>query len=138
MKRLALVVVVALVGFGAAFLAFGDEARRGCVVEAPRDPSYSAEFEDPVPMGQGVHVLRVSRDGRPVTGARVCLTVDMVGMSAMGAGEEAREVAPGRYEVSLNLPMAGQWRGTVLVEEQGTTQEVAVPLTFEVTTGHMP
>ncbi len=133
MKRLAVVVVVALVGFGAAFVAFGDAARRGCVVEAPRDPSYSAELEEPVRMGETTHVLRVSRDGRPVSGARVCLTVDMVGMSAMGVGDEAREVAPGRYEVSLHFAMPGPWKGTVLVEEQGASQEVSVPLTFEVT-----
>lgn len=136
MKRLAVLVVIALVGFVAAFVAFRDDARRGCLMEAARDPSYAAEFEEPPRMDVKTQVLRVSRDGSPVTGAHVCLNVDMVGMSAMGVGDEAREISPGRYEVSVNFAMAGPWQGTVLIEEDGSPA-VEVPVMFDVESGAM-
>ncbi len=136
MKRLAAVVVIALVGAAAAFVAFRDDARRGCLTEGTRDPAYAAEFEEPPRMDVKAHVLRVTHEGMPVSGARVCLNVDMVGMSGMGVGNEAREISPGRYEVSLNFAMAGPWEGTVLIEDEGSPP-VEVPVSFDVTSGGM-
>ncbi len=136
MKRLVVVVIIALVGAAAAFVAFRDDARRGCLAEGSRDPSYSAEFEEPPRMDVKTHVLTVSHEGMPVTGARVCMNVDMVGMSAMGVGDEAREISPGRYELSMNFAMAGPWEGVVLIEEEGG-QTIEVPVAFDVTSGGM-
>lgn len=133
MRRLAAVVVLALVGFAAAFVAFGDAARGGCAVQAPPDDAYAAEFEDPVLVGEETHVLRVTRHGEPVSGAWVCVNVEMAGMSGMGASTKGRELAAGRYQVSLSMPMEGTWTGTALVaDEEGDAEMVAVPLTFEV------
>lgn len=133
MRRLAVVVIVSLAGFAAAFMAFGDAARGGCVVQAPEDDAYAAEFEEAVRAGEGTHVLRVTRHGEPVTGARVCVNVEMAGMSGMSASAEGREVASGRYEMPLRLPMAGEWTGTALIaDETGDADVAAVPLAFDV------
>jgi hypothetical protein len=78
--------------------------------------------------------LLVSRSGRPVTGARVCMRLDMGGrgnMSGMGASNVAREVGPGRYEISIRLVMAGYWRGAVIVTE-GERKPVSIPLEIDV------
>ncbi len=133
MKRLAVVVLIALVGFAGAFVVFRGEAEQGCLSEAPRDASYAVEFEEAVRMDEKTHVLLVSRDGNPVTGARVCLNLDMsgMGMSGMGLRDEAEEVSAGRYEVLVNFAMGGPWSGTVLIEEQDGRQ-VTVPIAFDV------
>ncbi|HVL99766.1 MAG TPA: FixH family protein [Egibacteraceae bacterium] len=135
MKRLAVVVVVAVAGFAAAFSAFGDAARRGCVTDAPPDPTYEVAFAGPVHVGEDTHVLGVTRAGDPVTGAWVCVTIEMAGMSAMGASAEAREVGGGHYEVSLPFAMEGTWQGTVLVGAHETVADVGIPVTVEVTAG---
>lgn len=134
MKRLAAVVVVALAGFVAAFVAFGDAARANCVLDAPSDATYSATFEEPVQATEEA-VLRITRDGQPVTGAWACANVAPAASPDASVAAEAREVEPGRYAVSLDLSTAGTWSGTVLVEEDGAHSEVSVPVSFEVVGG---
>jgi len=132
-KRLAIVVVIALAGFAAAFVAFGDAARRNCVLDATSNPAYSAEFDD-VRVGEDTKVLRVVRDGQPVSDAWVCVNVAPAGGSGAGVAAEARELAAGRYGVSLDVTNTGPWRGTVLVEDD-PGHPVAIPVTFEVAGG---
>lgn len=134
MKRLAAVVVVALAGFVAAFVAFGDAARANCVLEAPADATYSATFEEPV-QATGEAVLRITRHGQPVTGAWACATVAPAGSPDASVAAEARQVEPGRYAVPLDFSRPGRWSGTVLVEEEGASSAVSVPVTFEVVGG---
>ncbi len=129
LKRTSLVVVIALVA--AASVGCGNSEHRACQVEGSRDPAYTAQFEEPPRMGLKTHMLLVHRDGEPVSGARVCLNVEMVGMSWMAGNERAREIAPGRYEVSMDFEMAGPWEGTVLIEERGNPT-VEVPVRFDV------
>lgn len=135
MKRLFVVVVIAVAGFAAALVAFGDAARRGCATDAPRDPAYEAALEEPVHVGEPTHILTLTHHGEPVTGAWVCVTVEMAGMTAMAASAEAREVSGGRYEVDLPFAMAGEWQATVLVGEEEAIPHVAVPLSFDVMGG---
>lgn len=122
--------VVALGGFVAAFVAFGDAARANCVLDAPADATYSATFEEPV-AATGDAVLRITRDGHPVTDAWACANVAPGGSPDASVAAEAREVEPGRYAVPLDLSQAGTWSGTVLVEEAASSP-VSVPVTFEV------
>lgn len=121
MRRLAAVVAVALAGFVAALATFDQPPL--CAADAPADPAYRAEF---VPAGDaGGTVVVVTRDGRPVSGARVCLR----GVGAEGGeGVEARETAPGRYGLPGSWGPDDRWRGRVLVSEGGTAPPVAVPV----------
>lgn len=133
MKRLAAVVVIALAGFVAALVQFDSAAARGCLEEPDPDPSYSAAFAAPVDTGQDAHVLLLSRDGRPVSGTDVCLGTEMEGMTGMGMSAEARELAPGRYEVPVRFHMPGTWEVVVAVGREGGTPEVAIPMKVDVT-----
>lgn len=130
-RRLLLVTVLALVGFVAALLRFGQAAEQGCIAQAKPHPAYEVELVEPIEFTQTTYELVVLRNGRPVTGARVCLDAAMRGMSAMGLNDEAEEVAPGRYELYLPFQMPGPWEASVLVEEPGAAT-VVLPLSFHV------
>jgi hypothetical protein len=47
-KRLATVVVIALIGVAAALVTFSSPKRKGCPLAGSRDASYSARFMGPV------------------------------------------------------------------------------------------
>lgn len=130
MKRLATVVVVSVVAFAAAIAVFSTPQRQGCPLDADRDASYSSRFEGAVSMDESTHVLRVNRDGRPVSGAEVCINTEMVGMSGMGYTAKGRELAPGRYRVGFRFGMAGDYRANVITRKG--TDEVSTPLTVKV------
>lgn len=133
MKRLVVVVTIAVAGFIAAFISFGDAARRDCVLDAPSDPSYSVEFDEPPSEDARVSVLRIVRDERLVTGAEVCVNVSHAGTPATGASAEGVELVGGRYAVVLDATRSGSWEGRVVIMEQGSGDPVAVPVSFEVT-----
>lgn len=130
-----MVVVIAVAGFVAAFVSFSDAARRDCVIDAARDPSYSVEFDEPPSAEAGVSVFRVLRDDRPVTGADVCVNVRHTERAATGANGEGLELAGGRYAVVLDLTTSGQWEGRVVIIEDDAQDPVAVPVSFDVTAG---
>lgn len=130
MKRLAALVVVALAGFVFAVAAFSSPQREGCPLDGAKDDAHSGRFEGPVRIDQTEHVLRVTQDGRPVTGAKVCINTEMVGMSGMGYTAKGRELAPGRYQVRFQFGMAGDYRANVVTRDSGG--EVSIPLTFKV------
>lgn len=130
-RRLVLLAGLAVVAFAAALDTFQDGAQQGCATETETDPSYAVELENPPSTREVAYLLRVSRNGEPVTGAQVCLSADMGGMSGMGVSDDAVEVEPGVYEVEVRFEMAGPWDGTVLVSEGGE-DSVAIPLSFDV------
>ncbi len=130
-QRLLLLAGVAIVAFVFALFSFDQDARQGCVVVSEPDPAYDVELQD-IPSTRVIaYRLAVTRDGDPVTGAQVCLSAAMTGMSAMGVTDDAVEVDTGIYEVAVRFAMAGPWDGTVLVSEGGA-EPIAVPLSFDV------
>jgi len=132
-KRLAAVVVIALAGFVAALVEFDSAVARGCLEEPDPAASYSARFAAPIDTAKDSQVLLLTRDGRPVSAEQVCLSTEMEGMTGMGLSAEARELAPGHYEVPLRFPMAGAWEVTVAVGREGAAPEVVIPLKVDVT-----
>lgn len=130
MRRLLVVVLIALAGFAAAFVAFGDAARTNCVLDGSSDPAYSVAFEEPVSPGQDL-ALQVTRNAEPVTGAWVCASLAPQASPGAAVGAEARELGSGGYAVPLDLSAAGPWSGTVLISEDGSP-EVAVPVHLDV------
>ncbi|HWH33732.1 MAG TPA: FixH family protein [Acidimicrobiales bacterium] len=130
-RRLLVLVVLAAVAFAVALVSLDEDARQACAVEAEEDGTYAVELLDTPSTGETAQRLAVTRQGEPVTGARVCLRAQMVGMEAMTVSDEADEVEPGVYETQLRFEMGGAWEATVLVEDGGTERAVAV--TFDVT-----
>lgn len=130
-RRLLLVTVLALVGFVAALLRFGQAAEQGCIAQTSPHPAYKVELVEPIEFTKTTYELMVLRNGQPVTGARVCLDAARRGMSAMSLNDEAEEVAPGRYELYLPFQRPGPWDASVLVDEPGAAT-VALPLSFHV------
>lgn len=147
MKRLPVAVIVIVVaGLSAALVACGSddenddqkaadrkETRKDCPKGAAKDPSYSGEFEGPVSMDERKHVLKVTRDGRPVSGAQVCINTAMVGMRSMKYSAKGNELAPGRYRVGFKFEMEGTYRGNVVTRQGG--EEVSIPVSVKVPSG---
>jgi len=99
-------------------------------VQAADDPAYSVQVAEPATKAKPVR-LTVTRAGRPLTGAEVCVSSVMVGMEDMKASGHTTEVLPGAYEVDPGFEMKGQWTGTVTISESGRPP-VAKPVTIEV------
>lgn len=129
--RLGLLAVVAAVAFALALGRFSNAAEKGCAQRVAEDPSYQVSFVQLPRVEATAYSLSVTRAGRPVTGAQVCLNAYMQGMSAMATTGAGREVSPGTYEVSLTFLMGGRWAGRVLIAEPGKAV-VAVPLALEL------
>ncbi|MBW3546914.1 MAG: FixH family protein [Actinobacteria bacterium] len=155
---MAVIAVVAVVAFGGAFFVFsgddgpttttagsggaaGSAGEAGedqlCGVEgagpvdgSPYEVTVASEPDPPTPRDTTFEVA-VDRDGQPVSGATVCLSLDMTEMSHEASGGQAEETEPGRYEVGVDFGMRGTWEGAVFVTEPGQTP-VAAPVTFDV------
>ncbi|MDP9420015.1 MAG: FixH family protein [Actinomycetota bacterium] len=129
--RLGVAAVVAVIAFAAAVAAFQGAPEKGCVASGAPDSSYQASFAQPLTVSSNSYELVVTRDGRPVTGARVCLEASMMGMTGMATGQQARETSPGRYEVMVRFAMSGDWEVNVQVSEPGR-KPVTIPLSVTV------
>lgn len=130
MTRLAVVVVIAGAAFVAAIAVFNTPGKRGCPLAADENSSYSSGFVGPVGMDETRHLVRVTHNGRPLAGARVCVNTEMVGMTGMGYSAKGHEVAPGRYRVGFQFGMPGKYRGNVVAKAGG--REVSIPLLLDV------
>lgn len=104
-----------------------------CGSGTPDDRYAVAVQTDPDPPkadGTTFH-LSVTRDGQPVTGAKVCLTADMPDMQHPGVNTLAKEATAGRYDTALKFSMGGGWRGAVTIAEPGRPP-VSVTVRFQV------
>jgi hypothetical protein len=62
-------------------------------------------------------VVTLSRGGRPVAGARINVTYEMLGMGVVGAGHPLAHTSPGRYAArGPVLGMGGRWDLRIEVE----------------------
>jgi len=122
---------MALIGFGWSIGALADDTRLGCLVNAKPNPAYQALLLSEIDMAKTDYEIAVTRDGQPVSGAKVCATVSMVGMEAMGTSTRAKETTPGTYKVTIVIQMAGSWAGKILIAESGKPR-VSAPLKFGV------
>ena len=132
--RLLFVSGVALVSFVVALINFRQPPASECQMESVGDASYQVQFEESPEVNISTYHLLITKGGSPVTGAQVCMRLDMGGrgnMSGMGASNVAREVSPGRYGIDIRLVMAGYWRGAVIVDE-GERKPVAIPIEIDV------
>ncbi|MGH3850954.1 MAG: hypothetical protein ACRDRT_14870 [Pseudonocardiaceae bacterium] len=131
LRRLFIIAILASVAFVLALIRFQNAPANDCLGSATTDDSYALIFVTPPSRDTVDYKVRVTRDGSPVAGARVCMNVAMGGMSAMGLINRAREVTPGIYEARAAWQMGGLFEGKVLVKESGKGA-VAVPISFNV------
>ena len=101
--------------------AAGADAAGACGDGQP-DPAYTVTV-DPEPNPPKLEAttlhLTVRRDGRAVTGAKVCVAADMPDMQHPGVNKVAKEASGGRYDAELKFGMGGAWAGSVTVAEPG-------------------
>ncbi len=130
-RRVLAVAAAALWAFAVAIVVLADDARLGCIAEAQRDAAYQAKLLGQIGIDKTEYEIAVTREDQPVAGAKVCASVAMMGMEAMGVSDTADEVSPGVYRVDIVLEMSGGWRGSILITEVGKPP-VSVPLRFDV------
>ena len=100
----------------------------------PYQVAVSVTPSKPVMGANQLQILVRDNNGQPLSGAKVRAVGEMPAMgtmSAMYAPAEITEVAPGRYEGSFELTMAGEWPLAVDIAEG----ENHVDLTFDMATG---
>lgn len=71
--------------------------------------------------GKFKFIAKVSRDGSPVTGAKVRIQPEMPGHEMDVAEIALKETGEGAYEGEADLRMAGKWQAKVFVEKDGET-----------------
>lgn len=137
MKHIAAVAVVLTSGGAVALAACGssddEKAAKVCPNDAATDSAYSGSFVGPVRMDDDKHVIQVTRNGRPVSRARVCIDTKMVGMTSMRYTVKGKEVAPGRYQVGFKFEDEGTYKGNVVTQRGG--KQVSIPVTVKVPSG---
>lgn len=122
-NRLLVVGALAVVGFVVAIFAFKEVPFSECTAEAAPNPAVNIALEPTPPtVDLMMYRLKVTENGQPVSGARVCLRADMGGagnMSGMGTTAEAREMKPGEYHIMIRFEMSGHWDVYGLVQKPG-------------------
>lgn len=89
------------------------------------------------PGGLFISVLVQRDDGEPAgDGARMELLLEMTSHRMAVGPLVPQRVAPGRYEAETRLPMDGEWRMTVRVEEPGQ-EPAATQFLFDAAAGSM-
>lgn len=103
--------------------------------EGTSELSYSVAVDsdpDP-PKADGTTVRLVLRDGdMAVTGAKVCVRLDMPDMGHPGISAVAKEVSSGKYEARIRFSMTGGWIGSAVIALPGKPAAL-VTLRLEVT-----
>lgn len=122
------ILALAVVAVAASALAIANLDNRtavntsACGSAGPSDPSYQVATQtrpDP-PKAIGSDVLvTLKRDGQLISGANVCLSVDMVTMPMGYKPSVARQVSPGVYDDQVTFGMGGTYAGTLLVKVAG-------------------
>lgn len=116
MKRVALVTAMAAAAFSVSIIRLnGSGFVASCLPDARRDPTFTAQFVNPISMDQATLVLAVQRYGEPLVGARVCVYTSKVGRSGLALSDSATVVGPGRYAVRMQFSMGGQWQALISI-----------------------
>lgn len=73
----------------------------------------------PAMMGDMTLTLTIQdAQGNPIEGARVDVSVDHTDMTGMGMSGAATEQSGGKYAISANFSMSGNWKMTVYVRKE--------------------
>lgn len=146
---LAVLVLVAVLGFSTAYFLTGDddtatpatanvaETTDGADADAGAaepESDYDVDVEpdpDPPKVEGTTFVVTVTEGGEPVTGARVRIAMEMDRHAHEGVQGEGEETEPGRYEVPMTFIMRGQWSGNVSVIA-GDAPEARESVSYEV------
>jgi nitrogen fixation protein FixH len=79
-------------------------------------------------VGETSFQVKVARDGQPVNGATVAMSLSMPSMQMAGP-EVTLQPAGSRYEGTANLTMAGEWEAKTTVTAGGETGAAAYRFT---------
>lgn len=93
-----------------------------CGPIGPDDPSYTLTTKtqpDPPKSPTSDVLAFVMHQGRPVTGANLCVAVDMRGMPMGMSKFQGHQITPGVYDDTVTFGMGGTWAGTLVVSVGG-------------------
>jgi YtkA-like protein len=94
-------------------LLVGNFAANGCARSAssPDETEFSCEISPATPhLGANTFTVTLrDKAGAPRTGARLAIEGDMTHPGMRPAFADSAEIAPGKYQGSLDLSMAGDW-----------------------------
>jgi hypothetical protein len=116
--------------FAAGFDSAGTPLRNGATVALAQ--GLSAEvFLDPYPPTGGASWLDlyVTREGRAVPDAQVTIECEMAYMNHGVARPAAKHAGDGHFLFSLEHPMIGLWRNTILIRDAAQAYELPLMLT---------
>jgi len=85
----------------------------------------------PAAMGDVKLVLTITDGGRPIEGATVDVSADHADMTGMTMGGAATEQGAGKYAITANFSMSGNWMLTVYVRKGEIDYKEEIPLTVK-------
>jgi hypothetical protein len=108
----------------------------GAATPAASTSSTTANIEvttnpNPVATGDVELILNITdSDGNPIEGATVDVAVEHTGHGGMEMNGLATEQGGGRYAITANFSMSGNWKITVFVRKEGLDyqQEIELPV----------
>ncbi len=110
--------IVVLAGCGASSDDSGNHAGKGTHFTARLTPAIS-----PVPTGKDVvFTIELAAEGKPVTGAKVDVSLEMKEMDHGANHFAAKEKQPGVYQGVASVPMSGAWEAYIRVEQGGVSE----------------
>jgi hypothetical protein len=82
----------------------------------------SAKLQGNPQVGENAFELTVlDKNGTPVTGAKIMLSVAMTSMDMGTSHPSVKEIGGGKYTAIVNFAMAGPWRVTAMITTSGQT-----------------
>lgn len=127
MRRL--ILPLTLIAFSAILPACSGPAPVGKVNGEPVHIAVTTEPSPPA-MGHFAVILTITDDkGQPIDGAAVDVSADHVDMSGMTMGGAATEQGGGKYAITANFSMSGNWVLTVYVRKGEIDFKDEIPLT---------
>ncbi len=100
----------------------------------PSKPANIAVSTNPNPpvMGDLELVFTITdADGNPIEGATVDVSADHTDMSGMGMSGVAADQGGGRYSITANFSMSGNWLLTVYVRKEGLDYKEEIELKIQ-------
>ncbi|NOH02601.1 MAG: FixH family protein [Chloroflexi bacterium] len=87
---------------------------------------------NPAMMGDMEVIFTITdASGNPIEGATVDVSVDHTDMTGMGMSGVATEQGSGRYAISANFSMSGNWKLTVYVRKDGLDYKKEIDLSVQ-------
>jgi hypothetical protein len=115
--------------------ACGGSAQPAAPVESGSSNDVNIQVEtnpNPAMMGDMELILTITDgEGNPIEGARVDVSADHIDMTGMTMSGPATDQSGGRYAITANFSMSGNWKLTVYVRKDGLDYKEDIQLKIQ-------